>query len=250
MADAPTHTRIVDDSPADVLPVPRSLLHDLKNLHTSILGNARIIEREMRGRPYLRQRSAALVEAARIAAGLIARLSETGELAEEKLALVELSALVRRCEPLLRAVVPERVALRIELAADLAPVAAAPEAIRRVLLELVVNAVEAVGDGEGAIEVRTGRATLAEDDVRSLVAARGIAPGTHAWIEVRDDGAGIERAALARLFDPGFSTKGAGRGRGLGHVREILAGCRAGLLVRSRPSEGSAFRVLLPSREA
>lgn len=249
MAESTTRTHLVDDAPADALLVPRNLLHDLKNLHTSILGNARILEREMCGHGFLRQRAAALLDASRIAADLVARLSESGEAGDEKVALIELSAFVRRCEALLCAVVPERVALRTELAADLAPVAAAPEAMRRVLLELVVNAVEAVGDGEGAIEVRTGHAMLAESDVRALVAARGIAPGPHAWVEVRDDGAGFERAALARLFDPGFSTKGVGRGRGLGHVREILATCRAGLLVSSRPAEGSAFRVLLPVRE-
>jgi len=233
---------------ADRLDGSGGLLHDLKNLHTSILGNAQILERETRGQGFLRQRVAALLGAARIAADLIRRISEEGDAGEEKVELLELSALVGRCEALLRAVVPERIALQLDLAADLAPIAAAPEAMRRVLLELVVNAVEAIGDAEGRIVVRTGSAELAASDVRALAAAREIAPGPHAWFEVRDDGAGFDRATLARLFDRGYSTKGVGRGQGLGHVREILAGCRAGLLVCSRPSEGSAFRVVLPAR--
>ena len=74
-----------------------------------------------------------------------------------------------------------------------------------------------------------------------------LAPGPHAWLEVRDDGGGIDPATRARLFERGFSTKGAGRGCGLGQVLEILAQHRAGLRVRSRSAVGSAFRVFLPS---
>jgi signal transduction histidine kinase len=98
------------------------------------------------------------------------------------------------------------------------------------------------------VEVRTGHALLAAADLAELVATRPLAPGPHAWLEVRADGVGFDAVTRARLFERGFSSKGPGRGRGLGQVLEILARHRAGLRVRSLPAEGSEFRILLPSR--
>ena len=224
------------------------LLHDLKNLQTSILGNARILEREIRAEGFLRQRAAALLDAARLAADVVRRLCGDGESEEGKAEATDLTALVRRCEALLRAAVPEPISLRLVLADGLAPVVTAPESLRRVLLELVVNAVEAIGGDTGAIEVRTGSAALSAPECGALVLTGALEPGPHVWLEVRDDGAGFDRATLARLFERGFSTKGVGRGRGLVHVREMLEDAGAGLVVESRPSEGSTFRVLLRAR--
>jgi signal transduction histidine kinase len=234
-------------------PAPRrtnghGLLHDLKNLHTSILGNAQILERELEEEGFLRQRVQALVAAARTAADLIRRLAGGAEDEEETSGVLDLSTFVRRAEPLLRGVLPERVELRLHLAPDGTAVDARPEALRRVLLELVVNAAEAIGDAEGVVEVRTGRTLLSPDEVpKAAVVAGELAPGPHAWLEVRDDGEGFDAETRRRLFERGFSTRGDGRGHGLAQVQEILARCGASLLVRSRPDEGSAFRVLLPA---
>ncbi len=223
----------------------RGLLHDLKNLQTSILGNARILQRELREEGFLAQRVEALLGAARCAADLIRRIADAED-AEEPVALLELSAFVQGAEPLLRAVLPERVELRLALAPDLAPVCICPDAMRRVVLELVVNAVEAIGDAGGCVEIRTGQALVADSEIPGLVASAGIAPGPHAWLEVRDDGNGCDEEEAVQLFAPGFSTKGCGRGHGLGQVQAILARHRAGLRVRSQPRSGSAFRILLP----
>jgi signal transduction histidine kinase len=225
----------------------RFLLHDLKNLHTTILGNARILQRELREAGSLRERADSLVGAARSAADLIHKLCEGAEAAPESRRLLDLSSLVRGAEPLLRAALPENVLLDFDLANDAATVAACPESTRRVLLELVVNAVEAIGDAAGRVTVRTGHALVAARELAEIVATTPLAPGPHAWLEVRDDGGGIDPATRARLFERGFSTKGAGRGCGLGQVLEILAQHRAGLRVRSRSGVGSTFRILLPS---
>lgn len=223
------------------------LLHDLKNLQTSILGNARIVQREIPEQGFLAQRVAALLGAARTAVELVRRLDgdEPGEDAARPL---DLSAFARSTLPLLRAVMPERIELRVALDPDLAPVAIHPDALRRAVLELVVNAVEAIGDAPGCVEIRTGRAELEESGLPGLVAPAGIAAGPHVWLEVRDDGSGFDEQVRARLFDPGFSTRGASRGHGLGWVQSTLGLHRAGLLVQSRQRAGSAFRILLPVR--
>ena len=221
---------------------PLALLHHLKNLHTCILGNARILQREVGEEGFLRQRADALIGAARIAVDLIHDLCAGAEAAHDANRRFELSALVRDAEPLLRAVLPERVELHLDLATSPRLVAACPESIRRILLELVVNAAEAIGDAGGRVEVRTGHSALAAAEL----AIGEIGSGPHAWLEVRDDGAGFDARARARLFERGFSTKGSGRGRGLGLVRETVERHRAGLLVGNLPAGGSAFRILLP----
>jgi signal transduction histidine kinase len=241
--DSETRVAASPDRHAD----QRFLLHDLKNLHTTILGNARILQREVREAGFLRERADSLVGAARTAADLIHKLCEGAEAAPESRRLLDLSALVRGAEPLLRAALPENALLDFDLASDPATVAACPESIRRILLELVVNALEAIGDTSGRVTVRTGHALLAKAELAELVATTPLAPGPHAWLEVRDDGCGFDPVTRAQLFERGFSTKGAGRGRGLGQVLEILAQHRAGLRVRSRPAVGSTFRIFLPS---
>lgn len=224
----------------------RGLLHDLKNLHTSILGNARILAQEMKGEGFLVQRVGALLGAARTAADLVRRLAGD-ENADEALRRLELAEFFRAVEPLLRAALPERVELRLELAPDLGAVSICPDAMRRVMLELVVNAVEAIGDADGCVEIRSGCSAIAESQSPGFVAG-GIAPGPYTWLEVRDNGSGFNGETCEHLFQPGFSTKGAGRGHGLGQVQAILARHGAALIVRSQPRSGSAFRILLPDR--
>jgi signal transduction histidine kinase len=215
----------------------------------SILGNARILQQEAREHGFLRQRVDSLLGAARSAAELLRKLGAGGERLPEAPLTFDLSALARTVEPLLRSVLSDGVALDLDLASDPATVAASPELIRRVLLELVINAVEAIGDAKGRIEVRTGHALLTRADLAELVALTPPAPGPHAWIEVLDDGCGFDPATLSRLFERGYSTKGAGRGSGLGQVLDILGRHRAALRIRSRPAGGAAFRILLPSPE-
>jgi len=240
--------RLAEETPAREAPYQGGmLLHDLKNLQTCILGNARLLQREIHGGGFLRERADALVGAARVATDLIGRLCAGEEAEEEAPRRLELSAFVRGAEALLRSVVPERVELRLELAEKPAPVAAREEALRRALLELVVNATEAIGEARGRIELRTGLAPLDADALGDVLAPRGIGCGPHAWLEVRDDGAGFDRATRQRLFERGFSSKGAGRGNGLSQVEEVLAVHGAGLVVRSRPGAGAAFRIYLPA---
>jgi two-component system cell cycle sensor histidine kinase/response regulator CckA len=94
--------------------------------------------------------------------------------------------------------------------------------------------------------VRTGDSVLEASELSAIVAPAGLAPGPHAWLEIRDDGPGIDPHTRSRLFERGFSTKGSGRGHGLSEVWEILLQHRGGLLVSSRPSAGAAFRIFLP----
>src|SRR5262245_50589327 len=160
----------------------RALLHHLKNVQTCILGNARILQRELSEGGFLRERADSLVGAARIATELVHQLSDASADCDE---WVELSELVRSAAPLLRAVIPEELELRVDLAPSLPRVSARSEALSRALLELVVNACEAMeGGSSGSVLVRTGEGHLAPSEVSGLIAPAGIDQGPHVWFEV------------------------------------------------------------------
>ena len=221
----------------------RSLLHHLKNVQTCILGNAQILQRELPGEGFLRERVDSLLGAARTATELIRELADGAEDGDEA---VDVADLVRHAEPLLRAVLPESIELVCRFGHGLPPVAASSEALRRVLLELVVNAAEAKGACPGAIDVELGCDSLDASELPGRIDPAAADAGPCVWIEVRDDGPGLEPGARARLFERGFSTKGDRRGHGLSEAREILARHGGALRVSSRPGKGAAFRILLP----
>ena len=240
------------DTPAgrDAAEEELTLLHDLRNLHAVVLGNAEILRDDAEDHPQLRARADALVRAARVAAVLTERLFAQADRSGLPEQSVELSELVRRAVPLLRSVIPERIELRLHLLEGLAPVSKGVERLFCALLELVANAVEAIGDSDGVLELRTGASVIEAGGMPGLVARDGFEGGPHVWIEVRDTGGGFDAASLLRPLEPGFGAGGAGSGYGSSHLEELLAEDEAALFVDSRPGEGATFRILLRSQES
>src|SRR5262249_47287231 len=105
-------------------------------------------------------------------------------------------------------------------------------------------------DGEGTIAVRTGVVELDPDALRETLHAPEAAPGPHVCVEVRDTGCGMDAATLAKVFDPFFSTKLAGRGLGLATVLDVGRGHPGALAVTSAPERGATCRIYLPATGA
>lgn len=141
--------------------------------------------------------------------------------------------------------VPPHVRAVLALAPDLPPVVADAEQMRRVVLHVLCNAVEAIGAAPGAVSLSTARRQVGETDAAiSLVG--DLPPGLYVAIEVRDSGAGLDRAALEHIFEPFFSTKFTGRGLGLAESLGVVTSHGGGMLVESAVGVGSAVTVLLP----
>jgi PAS domain S-box-containing protein len=156
---------------------------------------------------------------------------------------VRLAWLVSELEPLLRASVPARIRLEVDLAHD-PEVHADATQLRQVLLNLVGNAAEAIGDDAGTISIRTATVTV-DDDVIVPGGVEALASGPYAVIEVIDDGPGIEPDHRDRLFDPFFTTKFTGRGLGLAASQGIARAHGGAIIVDSCPGRGARFRVHL-----
>jgi CheY-like chemotaxis protein len=119
--------------------------------------------------------------------------------------------------------------------------------IRQVVMNLVINASEALGEQGGTISVRTSRTTRGEDQVPP--GASPLALGEHLRLEVTDTGCGMNESEKARVFDPFFTTKFAGRGLGLAVVQGIVRGHRGAIRLASAPGQGTTFQILLPCAE-
>jgi CheY-like chemotaxis protein len=147
---------------------------------------------------------------------------------------------------LLRAVISKKADLQLELMAGPPLVRADAAQVRQVVMNLITNASDAIGDDEGVIHVTTD---LLEVDRAYLVGCdvgERLAPGPYLSLEVADTGFGMNEATRERMFDPFFTTKFTGRGLGLAAVLGIVRGHEAALRVDSTPGRGTTFTVLFP----
>ncbi|KIC21567.1 ATP-binding protein [Leisingera sp. ANG-Vp] len=122
-----------------------------------------------------------------------------------------------------------------------------PAQVSQLLMNLVLNAVEAIGPGPGTVTVTACRTQLDGAARRKLLKGREMAEGECLLLEVRDTGSGMDRQTVTRIFDPFFTTKPGGRGLGMAAALGIISRHRGGLAVESRAGEGSAFRFYFPA---
>jgi PAS domain S-box-containing protein len=222
------------------------IAHDFNNLLVSVLGNASLAVTEIPpGSPAL-ARLEKIDLAARRGADLTRQLLAYAGHGSATLEAVDVNGLVEEMLGLVGVSVDGRSALRFLPGPGLPPLEADATQLRQVVLNLLTNAGEAIGEAGGTITVRTGLTYLDEHDLRATQHDEDAAPGAYVWIEVADTGAGMDPATRERIFDPFFSTKFAGRGLGLATVLGIVRGHRGAVAVDSVPGQGTTFRVLLP----
>ncbi|MGE5648510.1 MAG: ATP-binding protein [Acidobacteriota bacterium] len=225
------------------------IAHDFNNLLTGILGNVSLAADELGAEHPLYHVLDHVMHAAERAAGLTRELlaySGKGRLAVQP---VGLSKLVRDLSPLLKVSIPVNVELRLDLKKWLPPVEADAAQLQQLIVNLVVNGAEAIGDRAGAVIVSTKEVEVGAGYVRGAAAQEDLAPGTYVCLEVEDTGDGIGQETMARMFDPFFTTKSEGRGLGLAAALGIVRGHKGDIHVWSRQGQGSRFRVLLPAAE-
>ena len=161
--------------------------------------------------------------------------------------VIDLASFIRDALPLLRAAVPSNVAITYTAALSLPPVLADPSQIHQILINLVTNAAQAIGDTAGDISIDL----LAAETARGPDDGVGTGGSAAVRLVIRDSGRGMDAPTLARIFEPFFTTKGVGEGTGLGlAVVHGIVGSHGGRIeVESRPGQGTRFTILLPCAE-
>jgi signal transduction histidine kinase len=160
---------------------------------------------------------------------------------------IDLSALVAAASGFVEVMLPDNVSLNYELAGDLPRMEGEAAEIRQVLMNLVINAAEAIGDQLEGIFVATGSMQVDRDLLATTWSDRDLPEGEYVFLRVRNAGRSMDRATMARIFDPFFTTKRAGRGLGLAATLGIVRGSGGAIKVESSPSGGTEFTLLFPA---
>jgi signal transduction histidine kinase/CheY-like chemotaxis protein len=226
------------------------IAHDFNNLLHAVLGNLEVAVPELPAGSAGRDAAEQAAHAARRATDLTRQLLAYSGKGRFVVQPVDVSALVRENANLFRASVPRTCAIELRLAPDLPPVQADVGQIQQVAMNLLTNAADAIGEKCGTVTVAT---SLRPGGPGALAGSRisGVEPASsYVALEVTDTGCGMTEETVARIFDPFFSTKGAGRGLGLSAILGIVRAHGGGLFVDSAPGRGSTVRILLPAAEA
>jgi signal transduction histidine kinase/ActR/RegA family two-component response regulator len=223
------------------------IAHDFNNLLVPILGNAKLLQDRLPPDPEA-EAMLADVEAAAEQAGDLTRqlLAYAGKGAPE-FRPVDPSAVARESVALAGVSVGRRVGVTCELLEEPPAVTGDPGQLRQVLVNLILNAVDAIGEAPGRVTVSTAVEVLGAREGRGL---RGAAPwraGRYVAMRVSDTGCGIDADLQERIFDPFFTTKFAGRGLGLAATLGIVRSHGGYLRVESAPGRGTEFTVFLPA---
>ncbi len=222
------------------------IAHDFNNLLTSILGNASLARLDLPPHSPVEHSLGQIEQTSLRAAELCKQMLAYAGKGRLVVQAVDLARLVQDTTHLLQVSVSKKAVLRFDLGAGLPPVLADASQLRQVLVNLVMNASEAIGDRSGIIAVHTG---LVRADRRYLADARlahSLPEGDYVFLEVSDTGCGMTPELKARIFEPFFTTKFMGRGIGLSAVLGIVRGHRGALKVYTEPGKGSTFKLLLP----
>jgi signal transduction histidine kinase/ActR/RegA family two-component response regulator len=220
------------------------IAHDFNNLLTVIAGRSAVLIDQL-GPEDGRGRHAALIhQSAERAAALTRQLLAFGRRQILQPTTLDLNAVAGQLEPLLRRLIGENIDLRVSLDPALGPVRADASQIEQVIMNLVVNARDAMPGG-GQLTLTTADTELDEAYARRTL---GVVAGPHVLLSVTDTGTGMDADTRARIFEPFFTTKepGLGTGLGLATVYGIVKQSGGHISVYSEPGRGTTFKVFLP----
>ena len=223
--------------------------HDFNNLLTAIIGYAELIATRTSSNSLAKQNAELIRKAGEQAAALTRQLLAFSRKQILQPKVIDLNSLVVEMERLLRRVIGERFDLQSHPDAENGRVKADPSQLEQVVLNLGVNARDAMPRG-GKLIIRTENVALDRKEAQQLSAA--LSPGEYVMLSVTDTGAGMDEETMSHIFEPFFTTKGPGKGTGLGlaTVYGIVRQTGGGISVESEVGKGSTFRIYLPVESA
>ncbi|MGC3988686.1 MAG: PAS domain S-box protein [Chthoniobacteraceae bacterium] len=226
------------------------IAHDFNNLLTAVLGNASLMRLSLPADSPHRQHLIEIERTALQAAGLCKQMLAYAGHHSVAISPLDINEVILDMRQLLKVSVGKKVALEIEIGKELPQIEADDAQLRQVVLNLIINASEAMGEKSGTVQVRT---RLRKVKPGELDNARFFTPGSEGdfvELEVADDGCGMNAETQEKIFDPFFTTKFTGRGLGLASVLGIVRSHSGILDISSRENEGTRFTVLFPASKA
>ncbi|MBL0211723.1 MAG: PAS domain S-box protein [Holophagaceae bacterium] len=223
------------------------IAHDFNNLLTAMLGNLNLAEMNLAedspALPYLATIEKTVMKASDLTKQMLAYSGKGRFVVMPH----DLNTVVQEMLHLLQVSITKKVSLQLDLAPELPAFQADVSQIQQVVMNLVTNASDAMGDAEGTISISTRRMDLDAHAIATELPNQNLAPGAYVVLEVADNGCGMDLEIQAKIFDPFFTTKVAGRGLGLSAMLGIIRGHQGGILIRSERGKGSSFQLFFPA---
>lgn len=223
------------------------IAHDFNNLLTSILNQVDLARRRLPDEPKVRQHLEKAMQSTQRAADLTRQLLAYAGKAPFHMEPVDVNQLIQANQSLLETVLQRNAGLQLDLQSQLPAIIADRSQLQQVLMNLVINALEAIHHESGHIVVETAAVTLAAPIDPTAFIGVPPNPGDYVCLTVSDNGVGMDQSMIEKIFDPFFSTKKRGHGLGLSVVLGVIQALRGGLQVASQPSLGAKFSVYLPA---
>jgi two-component system cell cycle sensor histidine kinase/response regulator CckA len=218
------------------------IAHDFNNLLTAITGYSDFLLRELDPGSTALRDAQEIARAAERAAALVNQLLAFSRRQVTQPRVLDLNEIVRETETMLQRLIGEDIALVTRLSPKLPPVVADPAQMEQMIINLAVNARDAIPDG-GRLEIDTAEVELAEE----RAAALSLPAGRYAHVRVADDGSGMDERTRLQAFEPFFTTKEHGSGLGLATVYGIVTGAGGQIELDSEPGRGTTFSICLPA---
>ena len=223
------------------------IAHDFNNLLTGISGHTELALRQLPEGSPARASLEKSLEGARRGGELARQMLAYAGRSQLAVEPIDLRRLVSEMADLLRVSISMRCVLHYNFGEDLPPVHGDATQLRQIVMNLLINASEAIGERGGAITVRGQARQVAPADAAGFTLGEELAPGAYVELTVADDGEGMPPEVRARIFEPFFTTKFTGRGLGLSAVLGIVRAHRGAIRVESKAREGTTFTLLLPA---
>ncbi|MDD2850375.1 MAG: PAS domain S-box protein [Desulfuromonadaceae bacterium] len=218
------------------------IAHDFNNILAIIVGYCGLIKMEYEEAEI---HIPEIEKAAERAAGLCRQMLAYAGHAQLSQTHVNMWTLVDEMIKMLRATIPQNVAIYADLAADIPPLIGDDNQIRQIIMNLVINASEAIGEAQGEVRVSLINVEVQAGQSNKDHLGKKIPPGCYICLEVSDNGRGMDEETRQRLFEPFYTTKFAGRGLGMSAVLGIITAHNGALQMRSQPGKGTTITVYL-----
>jgi len=225
------------------------IAHDFNNLLMVILGNTDLALLEVSPVAPIRANLEAIEQAARKAAELCKQMLAYSGKGKFVVMTLDLNEVLREMGHMLDVSISKKAVLKYNFADMLPPIKGDASQIRQIIVNLVINASEAIGEKSGIVSVSTGAMECDRAYMAETYLDENLPEGVYSYIEVADTGCGMDQETIERIFDPFFSTKFTGRGLGMSAVLGIVRGHNGVIKIYSEEGRGSTIKVLFPAVE-
>lgn len=223
------------------------IAHDFNNVLAAIMGHTSLAMNASGGDPVVARHLGNVDRATERASNLCDQLLAYSGGGQFTVSTFDLSKLVADMRELLEVSLSKKTTIELRSADGPAVLEGNPTQIRQVIMNVLMNAAEAIGDEPGSIVVTTGSRRVSREELEAMFFGDALEPGDYVHLDVTDDGEGMDPSLGARIFDPLFSTKHTGHGLGMAAVGGIMRVHRGAIEIDTEPGRGTTVRILLPA---